>query len=129
MTSLHLVDPRFFHLDMCFAPLALGHVMYFPEAFDAGSLKKIEAAYPAEKRIAVTELEATQFACNVINVGEHIIMDKVETNLAERLRGLGYDVAEVSLSEFQQSGGSAKTLALRLSDNSVAERKGMGIRA
>ena len=27
---------------------------------------------PADKRIAVSELEATQFACNLINVGEHI---------------------------------------------------------
>lgn len=123
VTSLHLVDPRFFHLDMCFAPLGLGHVIYFAEAFDAGSLKKIEAAYPAEKRIVVTESEATQFACNVINVGDRIIMGKVDSGLAQRLRTLGYDVAEVDLSEFQQSGGSAKALALRLSDSSVVSEK------
>jgi ornithine--oxo-acid transaminase len=65
-------------------------------------------------------LEATQFACNLINVGEHIVMGKVETDLASRLRLLGYDVAEIDLSEFQRGGGSAKALALRLSDTSVA---------
>ena len=45
VTSLHLVDPRFYHLDICFAPLSGGHLLYFPAAFDAASLKKIEAAY------------------------------------------------------------------------------------
>ena len=65
LTSLHLVDPRFYHLDLCFAPLGGGHLLYFPEAFDAASLAKIEAAYGVDKRIAVSELEATQFACNL----------------------------------------------------------------
>ena len=82
VTSLHLVDPRFFHLDTCFAPLSDGHLLYFPEAFDAASLAKIEAAYPADKRIAVTEAEATQFACNVINIGRNILMSPVAGDLA-----------------------------------------------
>jgi N-dimethylarginine dimethylaminohydrolase len=116
VTSLHLVDPRFYHLDICFAPLSGGHLLYFPGAFDAASLERIEAAYSAEKRIAVTELEATQFACNVINVGPNLIMGVVETDLANRLSGLGYSVAELDLSEFQRGGGSAKSLTLRLSD-------------
>ncbi|MCU1224053.1 MAG: amidinotransferase [Edaphobacter sp.] len=120
VTSLHLLDPRFYHLDICFAPLSGGHLLYFPGAFDVPSLAKIEAAYPADKRIAVSELEATQFACNVINVGPNIIMGMVETDLAERLRGLGYKVAELQLSEFERGGGSAKSLALRLSDMSLA---------
>ena len=120
VTSLRLMDPRFFHLDICFAPLSGGHLLYFPQAFDAASLAKIEEAYSPDKRIAVSELEATQFACNVINVGRHVIMGAVETDLAERLRGLGYDVAALDLSEFQRGGGSAKALTLRLSDTSLA---------
>jgi N-dimethylarginine dimethylaminohydrolase len=120
VTSLHLVDPRFYHLDICFAPLSGGHLLYFPEAFDAASRVKIEAAYGADKRIAVSELEATQFACNLINVADRIIMGRVQTDLALRLRGLGYEVAELDLSEFQRGGGSAKSLALRLSDMSLA---------
>ena len=39
-------------------------------------------------------------------------MGAVETDLAERLRGLGFDVAALQLSEFQRGGGSAKSLAL-----------------
>ncbi len=120
VTSLHLVDPRFFHLDLCFAPLVGGFVLYLPKAFDAASLARIEAAYPAEKRIRVTELEATQFACNVINVGQNILMNTVLSmrgpSLAARLSDRGFRVQEIDLSEFLRGGGSAKSLALRLSD-------------
>jgi N-dimethylarginine dimethylaminohydrolase len=119
MTSLHLVDPRFFHLDLCFAPLSGGYLVYFPGAFDAASLEKIQAAYDEDKRIAVSELEAAQFACNVINAGQQIVMGAVESNLATRLIARGFDVTEVDLSEFQRGGGSAKALALRLSDMDV----------
>ena len=38
--SLHLVDPRFYHLDTCFAPLAGGYLLYYPEAFDGESLAR-----------------------------------------------------------------------------------------
>lgn len=116
VTSLNLVDPRFYHLDTCFAPLAGGHVLYFPDAFDAPSIAAIEAKYSPEKRIAVTEQEATGFACNVINVGETIIMQKVATDLPSRLGRFGFDVVQMDLGEFIQGGGSAKSLVLRLSD-------------
>ena len=119
VTSLHLVDPRFYHLDLCFAPLSGGFLMYFPGAFDAASLRAIEAAYPADKRIVVSELEATQFACNVINCGQDILMGVVESNLATRLMARGFEVVQLELSEFQRGGGSAKALALRLSDMNV----------
>jgi N-dimethylarginine dimethylaminohydrolase len=119
VTSLHLVDPRFYHLDLCFAPLSGGHLLYFPEAFDAASREKIEAVYDAEKRIVVSELEAVQFACNVINVGRNILMGSVEGGLTGRLSSLGYDVTELPMSEFLRGGGSVKSMALRLSDMSV----------
>ena len=122
VTSLHLVDPRFYHLDLCFAPLSGGYLMYFPGAFDAASLEKIEAAYPVEKRIVVSELEATQFACNVISVGRDILMGAVETDLAARLAERGFEVSELQLGEFLRGGGSAKSLALRLSDSTVTHR-------
>jgi N-dimethylarginine dimethylaminohydrolase len=119
VTSLHLVDPRFYHLDTCFAALEGGYVLYFPEAFDAKSLEAIEAAYAEEKRIAVTEAEATAFACNVIDIGKTLLMGKVPTDLGERLERLGFEVIQIELGEFLRGGGSAKSLALRLSDRNV----------
>ena len=124
VTSLHLVDPRFFHLDLCFAPLAGGFAMYFPEAFDAESQARIEAAYAEDKRIVVSELEATQFACNVINAGRHIVMGAVRGDLAGRLAARGFEVAELELGEFLRGGGGAKSLALRLSDMDVTHGAG-----
>ncbi|MDE3106034.1 MAG: amidinotransferase [Acidobacteriota bacterium] len=122
VTSLNLVDPRFFHLDTCFAPLADGYLLYFPGAFDRASLAKIEAAYPAERRITVSEAEATHFACSVINVGRNILMGSETPDLAARLADFGFDATTIDLSEFHRGGGSAKSLALRLSDPALSVR-------
>ncbi len=120
VTSLHLVDPRFYHLDTCFAPLAGDFVLYYPEAFDHESRRKIERAYPADRRIAVTEDEATHFACNIINVGQSIVLHRLaHSELPDRLTDLGFDVTQLPLNEFLKGGGSAKSLALRLSDMDV----------
>lgn len=114
VVSLHLIDPLFYHLDTCFAPLRGGYVMYYPQAFDKASLKKIEAYYPEEKRIAVTEADAVHFACNVINVGRTVILNEVSRELSDRLRSVGFAVAEVRLSEFIKAGGAAKCLVMKL---------------
>ncbi len=116
VTSLHLTDPRFYHLDTCFSPLAGGFVLYFPDAFDTPSIARIHAAYPASHRIPVTESEAVEFACNVINIGQHILMGNVNSGLAQRLSAHGFNVEQIDLTEFLRGGGSAKSLALRLSD-------------
>jgi N-dimethylarginine dimethylaminohydrolase len=119
MSSLHLVDPRFYHLDTCFAPLSGGHILYYPGAFDAASIKRIQDKYPPRMRIAVDEAEAAHFGCNVLNVGKDVIMHEYSGTVARRLRGAGYNVTELPLSEFLKGGGSAKSMALRLSDLAV----------
>lgn len=122
VSSLHLVDPRFYHLDTCFAPLAGGFLLYFPEAFDATSLERIHAAYAPARRIAVNEFEATQFACNVVNIGQQIIVPTVTTDLPARLTAAGFKVEQIDLGEFLRGGGSAKSLVLRLSDIGLASK-------
>ncbi|MGH9595926.1 MAG: dimethylarginine dimethylaminohydrolase family protein [Edaphobacter sp.] len=112
---LHLVDPRFYHLDTCFAPLEGGYVMYFPEAFDHLSLHRIESFYPPEKRIVVREADAVTFACNAINVGSTIILNKVSTALSSQLEQLGFKVIQIELTEFLKAGGAAKCLVMKLS--------------
>jgi len=123
VTSLHLVDPRFYHLDLCFVPLSGGHVLYYPGAFDRKSLARIDEAYSLRQRIAVTEEEAVQFCCNVINVGSDVLMHASRGSVANRLRAAGYRVSEFPLGEFVKGGGAAKSLALRLSDLSVTHRQ------
>jgi N-dimethylarginine dimethylaminohydrolase len=114
--SLHLVDPRFYHLDTCFAPLNGGHLLYYPEAFDGPSLAQIEASFPAEKRIAVTEQDAIHLACSALNVGNSILTGDISEALTADLSAHGFTVERLALGEFLKSGGGAKSLALRLSD-------------
>jgi len=119
LVSLRLVDPRFYHLDTCFAPLFGGYVMYFPGAFDAASRSKIEANYPKEKCIPVEEADALRFACNAVNIGRVIIANEISDSLLSRLESHGFVVLQVELGEFLKAGGAAKCLVLRLSELDV----------
>jgi ornithine--oxo-acid transaminase len=127
--SLHLVDPRFYHLETCFTPLANpqgtgpGYLLYYPGAFDAPSLAQIEAAYPATHRIAVSEADATHMACSALNLGRTIFTGELSPELATRLFDAGFDVVQLQLSEFIMGGAGAKSLALRLSDLPVTHGK------
>jgi N-dimethylarginine dimethylaminohydrolase len=123
-TSLRLLDPRFYHLDTCFAPLNGGHLLYYPGAFDADSLRKIEEKYPPRMRLTVDESEAAHFGCNVLNVGRTVLMHQYNGTVARRLRSAGYRVVELPLDEFLKGGGSAKSLALRLSDLAMTHEAG-----
>lgn len=114
VVSLHLIDPRFYHLDTCFAPLESGNVMYYPQAFDETSAKKIEAYYPADKRILVNEDDALRFACNAINVDRTVLLNEVSRELSSQLEARGFHVVQVPLSEFMKAGGAAKCLVMRL---------------
>jgi N-dimethylarginine dimethylaminohydrolase len=98
--GLHLVDPRFYHLDTCFAPLEDGSVLYFPSAFDGVSLAKIEEFYPVEKRIVVGESDALCFACNAVNIGMTIVLNRISAELELKLRDRGFEVIQIELDEF-----------------------------
>jgi N-dimethylarginine dimethylaminohydrolase len=115
VVPLHLIDPRFYHLDTCFAPLEGGYVMYFPEAFDHVSLHRIEAFYPPEKRIIVREADAVSFACNVVNIGRNLILNRISSKLCSELEQRGFKVIQVELTEFLKAGGAAKCLVMNLS--------------
>jgi N-dimethylarginine dimethylaminohydrolase len=116
VTSLHLIDPRFYHLDTCFTPLSGGYLLFYPGAFDAASIAMIEQTYPSNKRIAVSEADATRMACCALNIGRMVFTGEISKDLAKRLFDCGFDVVQLELSEFIKGGAGAKSLALRLSD-------------
>ncbi len=115
VVPLHLIDPRFYHLDTCFAPLDGGYIMYLPDAFDHLSLHRIEAFYSPSKRIVISEADAVSFACNAINVGRTIILNRISSKLSSQLEQLGFRVIQVELTEFLKAGGAAKCLVMKLS--------------
>ncbi len=115
VTSLRLADQRFYHLDTCFAPLADGSVLYYPEAFDIPSREAIEAFYAPSQRIAVSEADALCFACNAVNLGRTLVLNHISPELELALRQRGFRVLQTPLDEFLKAGGAAKCLVLKLS--------------
>jgi N-dimethylarginine dimethylaminohydrolase len=111
---LKLVDPRFYHLDTCYCPLSNGYVMYYPAAFDPASLHLIEAKFPLDRRIAVDETDATQFACNAVDLGDLLLVNRVGARLRPTIERSGLSIREIELTEFIKSGGGAKCLVLPL---------------
>ncbi|NMG18205.1 TIGR00300 family protein [Brasilonema bromeliae] len=114
--SLRLIDERFYHLDTCFCPLANGYLLYYPPAFDSYSNRLIEMRVPQQKRIAITEADAVNFACNAVNVDSIVVMNKASEPLKARLAEVGFQVIETPLTEFLKAGGAAKCLTLRVTE-------------
>lgn len=124
VVPLHLVDERFYHLDTCFCPLEDGYLVYYPPAFSERSQRLIAERIPAGMRHEVSERDAVNFACNAINVGPSVILNRASDELRARLEGWGFEVVESPLSEFILSGGSAKCLSLILNQEPPSGRAG-----
>lgn len=116
VVSLRLMDERFYHLDTCFCPLSGGYLLYYPPAFDSYSNRLIEMRVPPEKRIAIEEADAANFACNAVNIDSAVVMNKVSDDLKKRLTAVGFEVVETPLTEFLKAGGAAKCLTLRVTE-------------
>lgn len=121
--SLRLMDERFYHLDTCFCPLSGGYLLYYPPAFDSYSNRLIELRVPPEKRIAIEEADAVNFACNAVNINQTVIVNKVSDNLKSRLAEVGFNVIETPLTEFLKAGGAAKCLTLRVTEPVIEDRQ------
>ena len=115
---LELVNPRFYHLDTCFCPLAPGEAIYFPDAFDTYGRRVLESHVP--KLHAVPEADAFRFGCNAVVVGKTVVHNSGCPGIAEVLTNAGYKSVEVELDEFLKAGGSAKCLTLRLDGEEAA---------
>ena len=120
VVSIRLTDSRFYHIDTCFCPLTDGFLMYHPPAFDFDSRMAIESRIPPHKRIIVDTMDAGNFACNAVNVGDRVFLNQASEPLKARLMLAGFKVTEVDLSEFLKAGGSAKCLTLKLTEPPLA---------
>ncbi len=126
VVSLRLVDPRFYHLDTCFCPLEDGGALYYPQAFDSESLKLIEEHTAPEKRITVSDEDASHFACNSVLLDRNIIMNYASAKLESQLNKAGYSVYICPVTEFMKAGGANKCLTFNL--DPFQENKNQGIK-
>jgi N-dimethylarginine dimethylaminohydrolase len=118
---LELVDPRYYHLDTCFCPLAENVAIYYPGAFDdygrSVLLDRIDTL------IEVAAEEAVSFSCNAVVVGRTVLLNEGAPKLARVLRDHAFAARPLRLTEFIKAGGSAKCLTLRLDGEEAAAWK------
>ena len=112
VVSLELVDPRFYHLDTCFCPLAPGVVMFAPEAFSAASARAIRRLVPHV--IEVPTSLAADFVCNGVVVGDRLLSSAGIEEMGDALRGEGLGATAFSMTEFMKAGGGVRCLTLEL---------------
>jgi N-dimethylarginine dimethylaminohydrolase len=115
---LELINPRFYHLDTCFCPLAPGEAIYYAPAFDPYGRKVLQMHIP--RLLNVNEAQANRFACNAVVIGKKVVLNTGCEELAAGLRNWGYEPIETPLDEFLKAGGSAKCLTLRLDGEEAA---------
>ncbi len=118
---LELIDPRFYHLDTCFCPLAPDLALYYPGAFDEYGRSVLRDRISQLIEVAIEE--AISFSCNAVVVGKTVILNDGAPKLAETLRDRGFGVQLLGFSEFIKSGGSAKCLTLRVDGEEAASWK------
>jgi len=110
---LELIDPHWYHLDICFCPLPQGGAMAWRGAFGEGSAAALEAAF-GKDLIWVSEQDAKDFACNAVVIGHDVVLHRASNALKAALAQRGLQVIETDMSEFLKSGGSCKCLTLEL---------------
>ncbi len=104
VTQLELVDPYFYHLDMCFCPLNSEAVLIYPGAFRPESLEEIKSGF---RRVhEVSREDALTFVLNAIVVNGKFITPRVTKDLDRILGEEGLAAVVVETSEFEKSGGS-----------------------
>ncbi len=105
LTSVRLVDERYYHLDTCLAVLDSRTALWWPDAFDDASWWRLQDAF--DTLIEVPPGDAATFACNAhCPDGHHVIMDMANQDTAGLLADHGYEPILVNTSEFRKSGGS-----------------------
>ena len=118
--SVKMVDPRFYHLDTCLAPLGDGRALWYPDAFTPVAQSTLRRVFT--DLIEVPRDEALRFVCNAVVIGDNVITSAHCPVTTAALEERGFTVHAVDLSQFMRAGGSAKCLVLYL-DRPVAARK------
>jgi N-dimethylarginine dimethylaminohydrolase len=110
--SLHLVDPRFYHLDVALAALDDRTVTYYPGAFSPASQRVLAQLFP--DAVLADETDALAFGLNLVGDGRHVVLNAEATAMADRVAAAGYVPVPVDLTELKKGGGSVKCCVAEL---------------
>jgi N-dimethylarginine dimethylaminohydrolase len=120
VVSLEVKRP-YFHIDTALSALPGGHLLCYPGGMTHASFKTlIEEAFinfnmdPNDYLIEISEAEASRYACNMVYVGNQIVLPHCEDRVYKLLTEKGYEVHTVDLSCFIQAGGGPHCLTNNL---------------
>jgi N-dimethylarginine dimethylaminohydrolase len=111
-TSLRLVDPRRYHLDLAVAALDDHTIVYAPDALDDASARRVGELFP--DALVASHPDAHGFGLNLLSDGSHVLMSASAPGLAAELAERGYEPIVLDMSEIEKAGGSVKCCVLEL---------------
>lgn len=111
VTSLELVDPRFYHLDTALTILDQT-IAFLPRAFSESAQEGLRSLFP--DAIECDEEDAAHLGLNAVCDGRHVVMTEEAPRLARRYCELGFEVVPLPFSQFRKSGGGIKSASLLL---------------
>jgi len=112
VTSLHLVDARYYHLDTALCVLTADTAMYYPAAFDDAGRAALATHFT--ELIEAKDEDAEVLGLNAVSDGRHVVMPAQARNLAAKLAERGFVPVGVDLSELLKGGGGPKCCTLEL---------------
>lgn len=112
VTSLTLVDPRFYHLDTALAVLDDDTIAYYPAAFSPGSQEVLRILFP--HAIIASGADAAVLGLNAVSDGRNVIVSAAAEGLIAQLGAHGFTPVPVDLSELLKGGGGPKCCTLEI---------------
>jgi N-dimethylarginine dimethylaminohydrolase len=112
VVSLHLVDPRFYHLDTALCVLDSDTAMYYPAAFDDAGRAAIAEQFA--ELIEAKDEDAEVLGLNAVSDGLHVVLPVQARGLAGQLASRGFEPIGVDMSELLKGGGGPKCCTLEL---------------
>ena len=111
-----LIEKNCLHLDCCFQPLGLGHVLVCFDAFkNNGDIEIVKNLFGKKYLIELSKEEMWDLNSNIFSISKSIIVSTTKfTRVNKLLFSLGYTVEEVNFSSVAKMGGLLRCSTLPL---------------
>lgn len=110
---LKMINPSFFHLDTCFAPLNNDVAIYYPKAFSEDGRQTLKQYF--KEIIPIHKKDADAFACNLVMFNKNIVVHEgLSKELRKKIESYGFIVHGLDMSEYLKGGGSVKCVSLQI---------------
>ena len=111
--TLHIVEKKTYHMDLCFLPLPNDRVLCHESSFDAASRKEIRNYFGKDKTIHVPL--KFLYVCNSVWLDEkHLLIPRLPECRSWMYNASKMKIEEVNVDQFHLAGGSASCMVLAL---------------